>query len=75
MKINQYETTDNLQNLKFLGANDSQTIGVPFETVREQMFRNANATPKKDGLMSKEDKIKLNELGNVAVTGVILHPQ
>lgn len=70
MKINQYETTDNLQNLKFLGANDSQTIGVPFETVKEQMFRNANATPKKDGLMSKEDKIKLNELGNVAVIGV-----
>lgn len=62
MKINQYETTENLQNIKLLGANDSQTVGIPFETAKEQMFKNVNATPEKDGLMSKEDKVKLDGL-------------
>ena len=70
MKINQYETTDNLQNLKFLGANGSQTVGVPFETVKEHVFKDTNATPEKDGLMSKEDKAKLDGLGEYSVTGV-----
>ncbi len=70
MKINQYEATESLQNTKLLGATDSQTVGIPFETVKEQVFKDANATPEKDGLMSKEDKAKLDELGNVSVTGI-----
>lgn len=81
MKINRYETTDNLQNLKFLGANNSQTVGIPFEKLKEQVFKNANATLEKDGLMSKEDKAKLDELVETTnldtiVRGLILasHP-
>lgn len=70
MKINQYEATESLQNIKLLSANDSQTVGIPLETVKEQVFKDANATPEKDGLMSKEDKAKLNELENVSVTGI-----
>lgn len=81
MKINQYEATENLQNIKLLGATDSHTVGIPFKTVKEQVFKDANATPEKDGLMSKEDKTKLDELVETAnlesaVKGLILasHP-
>ncbi len=62
MKINQYKTTETLQNIKLLGTNDSQTVGIPFKAVKKQVFKDANATPEKDGLMSKEDKAKLDEL-------------
>lgn len=70
MKINQYEIEENLQNIKLLGANDSLTVRIPFEAVKKHVFKDANATPEKNGLMSKEDKIKLDGLRDGSVTGV-----
>lgn len=70
MKINQYEIEENLQNIKLLGANDSLTVRIPFEAVKKHVFKDANATSEKNGLMSKEDKIKLDGLRDGSVTGV-----
>ena len=70
MKINQYEIEENLQNIKLLGTNDSLTVGISIKAVKKHIFENANATPEKNGLMSKEDKIKLDGLRDGSVTGV-----
>ena len=70
MKINQYEMSESLQNINLLGTNDSLTVGISIKAVKKHIFENANATPEKNGLMSKEDKIKLDGLRDGSVTGV-----
>lgn len=69
-KVNQYGTSEGIENIKFLGTDENQTVNVPYKTIEERMLEFATATHDKNGLMSKEDKVKLDELGEGSVTGV-----
>ncbi len=69
-KVSQYGAPESIENVKFLGTDGNQTVNVPYGNIKEQMFGGATATADKNGLMSKEDKAKLDGMPASFVTGM-----